>query len=112
MNGSDSLFAGSVDTTLTNPQLVSFWPPLIKIILILIVMIAAIYGLVYFIKKYLLRTGPMKSKGLIKLNETFFLGPKSKLHIVQVGKKYHLISENESNVQYLTEVDINEEDSE
>lgn len=103
----DSLLIDTVHTVVTTPE-ISLWGPVIKIILILILLIGMLYALIYLLKRYLYRTGPIKSQNLIQLKETFYLAPKSKIHLLKVGKKYLLIGENEHSIQHLT--DLSQED--
>ncbi|MBP7462550.1 MAG: flagellar biosynthetic protein FliO [Candidatus Delongbacteria bacterium] len=103
----DSLISDTLSTAVTAPE-ISLWGPIVKIILILILLAVMLYGLVYVLKRYLYRTGPVKNHNLIHLKETFYLAPKSKIHLLQVGKKYLLIGENEHSIHSLA--DLSQED--
>jgi len=103
----DSLILDTLSTAVTTPQ-VSLWGPIVKIILVLILLVVMLYGLVYFLKRYLYRTGPVKNQNLIHLKETLYLAPKSKIHLLQIGKKYLLVGENEHSIHAL--MDLSQED--
>ncbi len=82
----------------------NIWFSLIKIIIILALLIALIYGFLFFMKKYLYKNSGFKNSNRIKLIETFYLSPKSKIYLIKIGKKFLLVGDNGNNISYLKEL--------
>ncbi len=93
----DSLVADTSHYLASTPEL-SLWEPLSKIVLVFILLIALIYGLVFFLRKYVYQRGNLSHGHSMKIIDTVYLNPKSRIHLIQVGKKFLIVGENEQSI--------------
>lgn len=81
----------------------SQWMVLLRAVLSLAAVIALIYALAWFIKKYLKPERWARSGGSeIKILESYVIEPKKKLMIVEVRDKHLLIGVAEQNISFLS----------
>jgi len=104
----DSLAQTITEKSISNDF--NLFAEMFKIFAILILLILILYGLIFFLKKILRPMGMAATGKNIKMIETYYLSPKSKLILIQTGKKYLLISEKENQVNLLTELPADELD--
>lgn len=88
---------------------VSVMPSLIRIFSALVLVIAAIYGGIYLLKKLMgRRYAGIQSKGNLEVLETIHIAPRKTITLLRVGEKSVLVGSTESSMSMLTEMNSDE----
>lgn len=82
----------------------SAWPSIIKMISALCLVVFAIYGTIWLLKRMTTRHRRGAKQGLLEVVETAYLGPKKTVSLVRVAGKSVLIGSTDSQISMLTEL--------
>jgi flagellar protein FliO/FliZ len=79
---------------------------ILRMLLVLVLAAAAIYGLVYFIKKL---SNPKKTEDpYLKVLSSASIGPNRSVHVISLGEKAWLVGSADSSVSLISEIDDKE----
>jgi flagellar biosynthetic protein FliO len=82
----------------------SAWPSIIKMISALCLVVLAIYGSIWLLKRLTTRGRRGGRQGLLEVIETAYLGPKRSVSLVRVAGKSVLIGTTDNQISMLTEL--------
>ncbi len=97
--------ATSTDAQLSAEALTgSAWPSIIKMISALCLVVFAIYGTIWLLKRLTTKGRRGRSHGILEVVETAYLGPKKTVSLVRVAGKSVLIGSTDNQISMLTEL--------
>lgn len=84
------------------------WPSIIKMISALCLVVFAIYGTIWLLKRLTTKGRRRSGQGLLEVVETAYLGPKKTVSLVRVAGKSVLIGSTDNQISMLTELSEDE----